>query len=84
MAEFPLVRVEWVDSCTVDKWTPLHYADFEPVRCKSAGFLVKDGPDFIAIAASLANGVEGGQACQVLCIPKAAILRSEVMESADA
>lgn len=84
MARFPIVRVTWVDSCTVDKWTPLHDSDFEPIRCESVGFLVKDSEGFVAIAASIANGVEGGQACQVMCIPKAAVVRSEVLEAGDA
>jgi hypothetical protein len=79
---FPLVAVTWRDSCTVDQWTPLRGADFEPVRCFTVGSIVRETEEFIAIAGSTASGVEGGQACQIMCIPKSAIIARTVIEEA--
>lgn len=79
---FPLVAVTWRDSCTVDHWTPLRDADFEPVRCFTVGSVVHETEEFIAIAGSVANGVEGGQACQIMCIPKSAIIARNLIEEA--
>lgn len=37
--KFPLVEVEWVDSCSQGRWGSLDNYDTNPTKCRSSGYL---------------------------------------------
>lgn len=63
--------VAWVDAAGQNHgaWTPLDDS-MNIARCISAGFLVRDEPDFIVLAGSL--DVQDN-ACDLMAIPRVAI-----------
>lgn len=74
--------VEWVDSVTLARgeWTDLD-GDFESATCVSAGFLVRDEPDYIVLAGSLDDAAHGAG---LLNIPRCAIQKMASWDSIDA
>jgi hypothetical protein len=74
-----LVLVEWVDSygCS-PKWQPLEAAVRKPMRCKSVGWLLHDGPDCKVIVPHISDEKTDeipAQGCGDMTIPNSAILK---------
>lgn len=65
----PLVLVEWRDAGTHDEWSVEH--DTEPVRCYTAGFVLRDDETAMAVAGTRG---EGGQHCSLMIIPRGCIV----------
>lgn len=78
-----IIRVQWIDSCSSDRWEGLEDLSFEPIECESCGYLIKDEEKFIVIAHSLGNSPEGkpNQCCGLMAIPKVAISNMIVLEN---
>lgn len=51
--KYPIVLIEWDDACTNDitiDEKELKKEHFEPVHCKTVGFLINEGEDTITVA----------------------------------
>ena len=79
--DYKIVEVEWIDSCSNDRWMYLEDLDFTPIHCKSSGYLIKDEDDYIIIANSVGKNDDGecNQCCGMIAIPRAAILNFQVI-----
>ena len=77
--KYRLVLIEWEDSAQpVGEW--LHLSDFKPpmpISCMSVGWLIKDGPDAVALAPNIgdADDSDNIQASGLIRIPTRAITR---------
>ena len=74
-----LVLVEWIDSygCSPN-WVPLEASNPQPMRCKSVGWLLYDGPDCKVIVPHVSDDSTGSipaQGCGDMTIPVKAILK---------
>ena len=67
----PMVYVEWLDSCSTDGWRN-HYAPVSTIR--SVGWLVEEADDHLKISAHFDGGEGCAPHCDVMTIPKQAIL----------
>ena len=51
-----LVEVEWLDHLAEDNWqSPTQIEAMEPATCKTVGWIVRETPLFIVVAASVAH-----------------------------
>lgn len=69
---YPLVFVDWVDSCENKDNSDLGVYDLpEPQRIFQAGFLVQDTEDYIVVAGAIKPALETFDYC--IAIPRVAI-----------
>lgn len=67
--KYKLVKVEWVDSSFSEGWIDKDTCDFGIAHISSAGYLVKEEKDFIALALNI-----GEQISDIINIPKRCIV----------
>lgn len=82
--KYAIELVEWVDSTGISGWESIKRIDkFEHSYCVSAGFLIKETKDFIAITNSLADlDTDYGAHDLTMVIPKVAIVSRKVLKKA--
>jgi len=70
-ATYPIVLVEWVDSCGLPTgWVDVVDLVPEVSTCRTAGFLLRDDGDLLCIAGSVD---EAGEAREIMVIPRVAV-----------
>ena len=63
-----LVKIDWVDSATVDGWVSVGFAEsFAPSVCETVGWVVKKTPKYITVTASKSDTVNYSQ---LMTIPR--------------
>ena len=75
MINYKLVKVEWVDSSFSEGWVDKDTCDFGIAHISSAGYLVKEEKDFIALALNV-----GEQISDVINIPRVSIQSIEELQ----
>mgnify|MGYP001583986602 CR=1 FL=1 len=70
-----LVLIEWLDAFSTDEWTKIKKLTLEPKRdksiCKTVGWLVHDGTDFLTVVSSLGHNDGAG----AMTIPNGCVVR---------
>lgn len=80
---FPIVLVDWLDSCENADNSDQYLDDLpQPQRIMQAGFLIVDDPDHVVIAG--AAKVELGTCDYAIAIPRCSITTIRYMDVADA
>jgi hypothetical protein len=79
-ADCPLVYLEWQDSSGTEEWRSLeeiHNRKIELDPCKSVGWVLRETADWVELAQNIGTGHGGEhpQACHVMTIPRAAIIK---------
>lgn len=78
---YPIERVTWVDSASIDAWHSLEELKrltSEVYACVSVGYLVHETEDSIVVASTTG---EQERLCSAMQIPKVAILRRELIDA---
>ncbi len=66
-----LVKIDWVDSATIDGWVSVDYAEgFNPSECETVGWVVKKTAEYITVTASKSDTVNYSQ---LMTIPRKCI-----------
>ncbi len=77
-AHYPLVLVTWLDATTITGWHPTKESlEFEPEKCQTAGFLLKDDDTFLRVTPTLAE--DGAATLDALAIPKQWVMKVETL-----
>lgn len=72
-----MIYVEWLDSCVTGGWR----TDYAPVSTiRTVGWLVEEAEDHLKISAHFDNGEGTAPHCDVMTIPKRAILSHSEFE----
>lgn len=76
MTAWPLVYVEWRDSCAAQGWqSPEDLKEFAPSSCRSVGFLLRETDDHLLLAPHVTepDGADNRKVDGVMCIPLEAV-----------
>lgn len=73
----PLVMIEWVDSHATHAWTRQEVST-SPLRCRSVGWLLHDGPEAKTIAPHMSLE-DDPQRCGEMTIPACAVVKVRVL-----
>jgi hypothetical protein len=73
--KYPLVEIEWTDSCSSNGWgTPeRHMSKYTISRCRSVGYLIERNAKHVIVSQSLSD--DTGNAAEVLAVPASCIKR---------
>ncbi len=67
-----LVKIDWVDSATIDGWVSVAYAeDFNPSACETVGWVVKKTREYITVTSSRSDTVNYSQ---LMTIPRKCVI----------
>ncbi|KKL21171.1 hypothetical protein LCGC14_2448140 [marine sediment metagenome] len=69
------VTVAWNDSARYGSWHDARDATYQPMKCKTRGFLLQSNRKIVAIATSIGISDTGelGQVCDVMVIPRSCV-----------
>ncbi len=73
----PVVEVEWIDSWAHGGWQDPEDVDGTPLKCRSVGYLLKNGPNTVVLALSQH---EGGSVGDVLTIPSRCVTELRTLQ----
>ena len=75
---YPLVRVEWVDSCGIRRWSDnSSVKELTPLDCVSVGWVLRDDETSINLVSSNDGQGEDSNVDGIQCIPRSAVRKVE-------
>ena len=76
---FPLVEIEWIDSCAEGSWATKEEAALSVAHVRSVGFLVEKTADTLTVAQSIDGD---GNTAERLTVPRVTIVKESLLHPA--